>query len=277
MSQMNIPGRLLAALLLLAAGCSSNSDSARVQSAAAQTASLSQASTSQASTGQSAPAPLHEGPKHWGALLVAGDDSAPVFDNAVNRIKGMLTETNVVAMQALSSDFTKTPVDQIATVARMDAALDSLPKDADTGCFVFVTSHGGRKGLLMTNDLDSQRFLTPGDFGRMLDARCGSRPTVAVVSACFSGIFLDQMTMAPNRIILTAARRDRPSFGCSAEETYTYYDACLIDNWQKAQSFGQLHKDISRCVHDKEVALGVKPSEPQAYFGAAIGDVPLPR
>ncbi|MDY0881260.1 C13 family peptidase [Dongia soli] len=273
MSQMNTSGRLLAALLLLlAAGCSSNSGSGRMQSTAAQTASLSQASA-----GQSAQTGLHNGPKHWVALLVAGDDSAPVFDNAVNRIKAMLAQTNVVATQAMSSDFTKTPADQIATVARMDDALSRLPIDDDTGCFVFVTSHGGRRGLLMANDLDSQRFLTPGDFGRMLDARCGNHPTVAIVSACFSGIFLDQMTMAPNRIILTAARRDRPSFGCSAEETYTYYDSCLIDNWQRAQSFGQLHRDISRCVHDKEVKLGVKPSEPQAYFGSAIGDVPLPR
>jgi hypothetical protein len=85
------------------------------------------------------------------------------------------------------------------------------------------------------------------------------------------------MTMAPNRIILTAARRDRPSFGCSAEDQYSYYDACLIDNWQKSRSFAALHEAVSACVHRKEVALGVKPSEPQAYFGSAIGDVPLPR
>ena len=33
---------------------------------------------------------------------------------------------------------------------------------------------------------------------------------------------------APNRIILTAARADRSSFGCTADRIYTVFDACLL-------------------------------------------------
>ncbi|MET1026030.1 MAG: C13 family peptidase [Dongiaceae bacterium] len=226
---------------------------------------------------QPSTATIAASPKYWAALLVAGDNSAPVFDNAVVRMKGLLTETNVIAMRTMSSDFTKAPPPDIATAAQMDQALAALPARPDTGCLVFVTSHGGRDGLLLTDDLDSDRMLTPGMLGRMLDARCGTRPTVAIVSACYSGIFVDQAMTTPNRIILTAARSDRTSFGCSADNEFTYYDSCLIENWQKAHSFRQLYDRSVLCVRAKEAKLDAKPSEPQAYFGSAIGDVPLPR
>ena len=53
---------------------------------------------------------------------------------------------------------------------------------------------------------------------------CQARPTVVVISACYSGIFVDGLA-APNRMIMTAARRDRSSFGCSEDATYPYFDA----------------------------------------------------
>jgi hypothetical protein len=217
------------------------------------------------------------GPKYWEALLVAGDDSLPVFDNGVTRMRGLLTETNVVAMRTMSSNFAEARPEDIATAAQIDQALAAMPQSPDTGCFIYMTSHGGLNGMLLTDDLDSERVLTPGMLGRILDARCGTRPTVAIVSACYSGIFLDRGMVGPNRIILTAARSDRPSFGCGEGNEYTYYDSCIIESWQKVHSFRQLYDRALRCVRDKEAALKVKPSEPQAYFGAAIGDVPLPR
>lgn len=224
-----------------------------------------------------ATASLKPGPKYWAALLVAGDDSVPVFDNGVERMRGLLTETNVTAMRTLTSNYAKGRPEDIATAATIDQSLAALPQQADTGCFVFMTSHGGHNGMLLTNDLDSERILTPGALGRLLDAHCGARPTVAIISACYSGIFLDDTVEAPNRIILTAARSDRPSFGCGEGNDYTYYDACMLESWQKVHSFRQLYERTARCVRNKEAALKVRPSEPQAYFGPAIGDVPLPR
>ena len=64
-------------------------------------------------------------------------------------------------------------------------------------------------------------FLRPPELARALDAGCGQVPTVAVVSACYSGVFAAPPMTAPNRIVLTAARADRPSFGCAADRTST--------------------------------------------------------
>ena len=51
---------------------------------------------------------------------------------------------------------------------------------------------------------------------------------MVLVSACYSGVFVGPSMQKKNRIILTAARQDRTSFGCSAENEYTYWDSCLI-------------------------------------------------
>ena len=109
----------------------------------------------------------------------------------------------------------------------------------------------------------------------MLDATCGQRPTVAIISACHSGIFLDDA--APNRIILTAARADRTSFGCGAGFEFTYYDSCLLDDWPRSHDFRALYDAVTLCVQDKERQMDVMPSEPQASFGNAVTSLPLPR
>jgi hypothetical protein len=111
--------------------------------------------------------------------------------------------------------------------------------------------------------------------GEVLDATCGLRPTVAIISACHSGVFLDDA--APNRIILTAARADRTSFGCGAAFDYTYYDSCLFDHWPHSRNFIDLYNAVVLCVEDKERQMNVTPSEPQASFGTAVAALPLPR
>jgi hypothetical protein len=77
----------------------------------------------------------------------------------------------------------------------------------------------------------------------------------------------------PNRIILTAARRDRPSFGCEVGRTYTVYDQCLIDALPKAADWQAVFGRTKSCVSRKERAQGERPSEPQAYFGSAVADM----
>ena len=57
-----------------------------------------------------------------------------------------------------------------------------------------------------------QGILRPGVLANMLDRTCGKRPTVVIISACFSGVFLPALASS-NRMVLTAARPDRTSFG----------------------------------------------------------------
>jgi hypothetical protein len=80
---------------------------------------------------------------------------------------------------------------------------------------------------------------------------------------------------APNRIILTAARADRPSFGCAADRTYTVYDACLLGALPHAMTWLALFAETKGCVQIREHELDATPSYPQASFGAAVRNLPL--
>ena len=79
---------------------------------------------------------------------------------------------------------------------------------------------------------------------------------------------------AANRIILTAARFDRPSFGCNAKRNLTVFDQCVLSNldpglrWQAAMDM------ISACVATNERTLGVEASSsPQISVGAAVANL----
>lgn len=214
----------------------------------------------------------------WRALVAAGDDSISVFDNAVDAMTKILATRGVSRIDRFTSDPTMVEKGRmIATADSMAAALAALPSGPPKACLVFLTSHGTRHGLLLRDDLDHDRRLDPSALGRMLDQGCGSAPTVAIVSGCYSGIFIGRATEAPNRIILTAARDDRTSFGCSAEERFTYFDDCLFQSWPKSGTFAALYRAIDACVRTKENELGMSPhSEPQASFGNQVANLALP-
>jgi hypothetical protein len=213
----------------------------------------------------------------WRALVASGDDSIAVFDNAVDAMSKTLADRGVAPIDRFTSDPQLVRFDRgMTTVENIAAALKAGPARPGQGCFVFLTSHGSRHGLLLRRDLDHARRLEPVELARMLEEGCGSAPTVAIISGCYSGIFISAVTKAPNRIILTAARNDRTSFGCGAEERFTYFDDCLLQSWPKTETWAALYQATHACVRVKESTLGVLPSEPQAYFGAAVTGLPLP-
>jgi hypothetical protein len=251
---MRVRHWVIAAIMIMATSCSAGSGGQPQPQAANATVPLST-------------------PRHWSVFLVAGDNAAPVFDNAVRRFDDMLGGPTFAPVHSFTAD--EMPGTNIATGDRLSAVMANIPQGGNEGCLVFITSHGSPDGVAMKADFEHQQRLTPARLEELLDGSCGARPTVAIISACFSGIFLD--LAAPNRIILTAARSDRTSFGCGAEFDYTYYDSCLLDQWPKAPDFHFLYRDVVDCVREKERKLGILPSEPQASFGAQISALPLPR
>lgn len=217
--------------------------------------------------------------RSWRVLLVAGDDSAAVFDNAVDRFTEILAGKPGIELYRLTSDRRlRSATRSIANAKAIDRALAGLDdgSSAAQGCFVFMTSHGTTKGLLLREDDASDRTLSPGKLDRILDAQCGERPTVVVVSACYSGVFIGKASKGEHRIWLTAARDDRVSFGCGAEFALTYFDECLLGAWPKSRTWQQLFDRTSTCVRLKESELSEKSSMPQAFFGAKVKDLELP-
>lgn len=229
------------------------------------------------------PAPPYDAaalaPMHYKAVLVAGDGSLPVFDNAVDGVAVRLRERGAVAsgaLQRLSAAPAVIAQDGVRS-ASLDHVLDSIRSmkpAAGEGCFVFATSHGAPiRGLALSW---AGEMLGPAALDRALAAGCGSAPTVVVVSGCFSGNFTGAPMARANRTILAAARPDRASFGCGAGRAYTVYDRCLLDALDRGGDWQRAYGSIRRCVSNEERIGHFQPSEPQAYFGAAVAGLRLP-
>lgn len=205
----------------------------------------------------------------WTSAIIAADwrdgRNHPIqaFDNARrDLVKGFLAagfpRANMV-------DYSLRP--DVAQPTTASAAVDGLNQAATrgtSGCLLYFTSHGAPTGLVFGESPQ----MTPDVMVNLIRNACGARPTVVIVSACYSGIFVDSLK-APNRMILTAARRDRTSFGCGADETYPWFDGCILETLPTATDFLALAAGTRDCVTRKEAERGARPpSEPQLFVGA---------
>jgi peptidase C13-like protein len=215
----------------------------------------------------SAKAPEIAQPAGWKAVLIAGDDHEPAFDNAVDAMAEKLTRfgvprSNISVLKASAYD------SHSATQSNIQRAFAELHPAPTDGCFVFITSHGGEgRGLVLVRD---GLFITPAELAGLLNGACGVRPTVVVASGCFAGIFGQGRTVpAANRVILMAARADRPSFGCDAGLRYTIFDQCVLDNMERGIIWSEVMNRARACVSARERAAGDRPSYPQLSVGAS--------
>ena len=212
---------------------------------------------------------------NWAAVVIAGDWHAhsggpsEAFDNARRDVARQLVRIGFdpAHMQQFSvrpERYADTHPLKTDPHAIYDALVDLTAKGPD-GCLVYFSSHGAPTGVLV-----DQQILPPGMLGEMLDRTCGQRPTVVIISACFSGVFVPELA-SPNRMVFTAARPDRTSFGCGEADKYPYFDDCFLQTAPQAHDFPSLAAGVQACVAAREIKEGMKPpSEPQLFIGAQL-------
>lgn len=221
-------------------------------------------------------APQRAGEPDVFALALGGTADQSVFLTEVESVSGILDAQYGAGSRTLrlanSQDQpTRYPMANRANLARALAEIGQRQGPEDVA-FLFLTSHG-RKNLLSLNfDAAGTTDLTAAEFGEMLDAsRIG--PAVIVVSACFSGSFIDEIESA-DRLVITAARGDRSSFGCRDGAEWTefgqsFFDRALRGEADPRKAFLLAAEDVAR----KEAVDGLTPSLPQISEGAEIGAV----
>ena len=210
----------------------------------------------------------------WQVVLAAGDDAEPVFDNATRALSQRLAAAgvptgNIHRLSASAGELGTAVEPALANVLlRRIGALPARPGDR---CLIFLTSHGERgAGLWLAR---ANTAVSPDELAQALSRGCAAVPTVVIVSACYSGSFATGKMAKPNRIVLTAARNDRPSFGCQVRRVYNFFDECLLGALPKSTTWRAVADGSRQCVRRMERALGEQPSEPQAYFGAGVADL----
>jgi hypothetical protein len=91
-----------------------------------------------------------------------------------------------------------------------------------------------------------------------------------VISACFSGVFVPTLA-GSRRMVMTAARPDRSSFGCGDKDRYPFFDACVLESLPQSDDFLALSRLVKACVARRETEQHLAPpSEPQTAVGAEM-------
>jgi len=208
---------------------------------------------------------------HWAVVLVAGDyrahSGAPskVFDNGRRDLAQAFAKIGFSKANMVQFSVDYDEGTQHAGINEIATAMQTVAARAKDGCLIYFTSHGVPEGIIV-----GDAVLTPGQMRDMVGHACGSRPAVIVMSACFSGVFVAQLA-ADNRIIMTAARPDRTSFGCGEMDEYTFFDDCYLRALPMASDFPGLGGLVQQCVAEREVQMkATPPSEPQVNVGPGV-------
>jgi hypothetical protein len=174
----------------------------------------------------------------------------------------------------------------MATAASLRYALKAVARAMNPEqdvLFLALSSHGSRDATIaVSNEGMAPQSLSADELADAL-SESGIRWKVIVVSACFSGTFIKPL--ADNHtIVITAAARNRASFGCSDTRRLTYFgEAFYEDALPGAESLRTAFEATRKEIRKREKDEGQTPSNPRSYFGpmmetkleAIKGDIPI--
>jgi hypothetical protein len=207
---------------------------------------------------------------------MAGYANQDVFMREVDSVSRLFrerfdTEGRTVRLVNNARTVAEVPIASVtslkATLARLSQVMD---RDEDV-LFLYMTSHGSQDHHFSL-DFWPMRFntLDPATLRKLLDDS-GIRRRVIVVSACYAGGFIEPLK-DENSLIITAAARDRNSFGCSNEADYTYFGKAYFDEaLRETYSFVEAFEKAKPVIAEREKAAGFDGSNPQIFLGAKIG------
>jgi hypothetical protein len=190
-------------------------------------------------------------------LTVAGDGSQEVFRREVDYVQKEFAERFGTAGHsvALVNSRNTVEVAPMATVTSIRAALKAIAARMNVEediLFLFMTSHGSQeRGFYLNQNGMQLPGLGTSTLARLLE-ESGIRWKVVVVSACYSGGFIEPLQDGRS-LIIAAARKDRTSFGCADENDFTYFGrAYFKESLPKATSFREAFHKADALVSEWE-------------------------
>jgi hypothetical protein len=131
---------------------------------------------------------------------------------------------------------------------------------------LFLTSHGSEEGLEVQNGSLPLGQLSPADLRQALDAS-GIRWRIVVVSACYAGVFLEELK-SDSSAVMTAADAEHSSFGCDADRDLTWFgEALLKDALPTSDSLEDAFHKAAELIARREDAEHQVHSNPQLFIG----------
>lgn len=208
------------------------------------------------------------------AVLAALSNAETVFRTEVESIDAQLTamppfEGRLVTLANELHDSDNYP---LATETSLTHILRTLGKrlGEEDLIFVYLTSHGSPDHELSVDFNTDQTLpgIDPTELADILDE--APQQKVVVISACYSGGFIPELS-AENTLVITAAAADRPSFGCSNEETMTYFGRAFFETaFSLEKPLNEVFDDAKTAVTERELAQDYDPSNPKIWEAESV-------
>ncbi len=167
-----------------------------------------------------------------------------------------------------AADLMQSPLATRANIAAVAHAIGEKADRKQDLLFVYLVSHGSQTAEL-ESDLSNDRSVQPISSVTTAEAlqKAGVARRVIVVSACFSATWIPALA-DENTIVITAAAKDRTSFGCDDTRRLTVFGEAFLGSMAARRlSPYDAFEDAKRKISAEELKEGVTPSLPQAFVG----------
>lgn len=208
-------------------------------------------------------------------LAIAGDGSQEVFRREAAFAQDLFDRRFATRGRSLTLVNSRNSYESLpmATRISLERTLGALAErmDAEDILFLYLTSHGSRDHRFM---LDQNEMMLPdlkaSELSDML-AASGIRWKVVVISACYSGGFIEPVGN-DTTMVITAAASDRQSFGCSDEADFTYFGRAFLEQaLAETDDFRAAFDTAVELIRERESGEDISPgSQPQIHAPDAV-------
>lgn len=209
------------------------------------------------------------------SLVVAGYGTEEVFRRESRFIEELFSTQYGNQPTAIYLSNSQRSLDEkpMATRTSIAAAITRIAERMDKKqdiFFLYITSHGSKNKTISLNhngvvlaDIDAKWL---GDLLKSTEIQ----HRVIVLSACFSGGFIDDIK-DENTLVMTAASAEKTSFGCADDSLFTYFGkAYFKESLKPGIDFEQAFYQARKLVEGWEVEQKITHSEPQIYANEKI-------
>lgn len=208
-------------------------------------------------------------------VVVVGLDSDPVFGREAREAGKVLSRRFDAAGRTLvlaGSDGRgggAVPKGSLHALSLALARVAELMDPDEDVLVLYSTSHGAPYGITYHDGDEGYGVLTPARLAALLD-ELRLRNRLLILSACYSGIFVPAL-WSDTTALLAAASASRPSFGCEADNDWTFFGDAMINRaLRKPQPLDAASAEALKLVGEWEAAKKYEPSYPQVSIGSRV-------
>lgn len=203
-------------------------------------------------------------------VVSAALDSDPVFGREAREASKVLGRRyDAAGRTLLLARAADTPAGSLDSLTLGLARVAELMDRRQDVLVLYLTSHGAQVGIAYHDGDEGYGLLSPARLAAILD-ELGIRNRLLILSACYSGIFVPVLSN-DTTALLTAASSDRTSFGCRAENDWTFYGDALVNHaLRKPQPLDAALIEAREKISGWEMSNSLPPSNPQATVGEGV-------